>query len=135
MSDITQSRERLNDTRQQASRWVRAHVPPGKSVLLEHFGFDLVRQPNPFLFPLGAAGCRDAMSLITGKLTYATVDVLRQSRSNIDIGTITPGKLETCRADYVITTQFDRYTAEKQRFPSEYAQYRMLLRARLESQA
>ena len=54
MRDITQSRERLNDTRQQASRWVRAHVPPGKTVLLEHFGFDLVQRPNPFLLPLGA---------------------------------------------------------------------------------
>lgn len=127
MADIAQGKERLNDTRQEASRWAEAHIPPGKSVLLEHFAFDLVRQPNTFLFPVGAAGCLDAMSLIKGKIGYSTIDKLRQARSNIDIGTVARDKLATCRADYVITTQFDRYRAERQRFPAEYAQYRALL--------
>jgi len=126
-TDIAQARERLNDTRQQASRWAEAHIPPNKSVLLEHFAFDLVRRPNPFLFPLAAAGCVDAMSLLKGKIAYSTVDRLRQTRSNIDIGTVAHDKFETCRADYAITTQFDRYAAERERFPAEYAQYRNLL--------
>jgi len=127
ITDIAQARERLNDTRQQASRWVIGHIAPGRSVLLEHFGFDLVAQPNPFRFPVGAAGCLDALSLLKGKVAYSTIDKLRQARSNIDIGTVAADKLATCRADYVITTQLDRYYAERQRFPVEYAQYRRLL--------
>ena len=98
-----------------------------KTVLFEYFGFDLVRQPHPFLFPVGAAGCLDAMSLLKGKIACSTVEQLRQARSNIDIGTVAHDKLSTCQADYFITTQFDRYNAERQRFPAEYARYRMLL--------
>lgn len=126
-ADMAQARERLNDTRQQASRWAEAHIPTDKSVLLEHFAFDLVKQPNPFRFPLAAAGCVDALSLLKGKIVYSTIDKLRQARSNIDIGTVAHDKFESCRADYAIITQFDRYAAERQRFPAEYAQYRNLL--------
>lgn len=127
LTNVAQSAQRLNDTRQEASRWMVAHIPPGKTVLLEHFGFDLVRRPNLFLFPAGAAGCLNAMALLKGEIAYSTVAKLRQARSNVDIGTVAREKLSTCRSNYVITTQFDRYKAERQRFPAEYAQYRMVL--------
>jgi hypothetical protein len=127
VADLAQGRERLNDTRQQASRWAEAHIPPGNSVLLEHFAFDLLRQPDTLMFPVGAAGCLDARLLLKGKIAYSTIERLRQGRSNVDVGTVAHDKLETCRTDYVITTQLDRYAAERQRFPAEYAQYRTLL--------
>jgi 4-amino-4-deoxy-L-arabinose transferase-like glycosyltransferase len=121
------ARARLNDTRQMASQWARANVPPGSSVLVEHFAFDLEDAPWDFLFPLGDAGCINARALLHGKVQFQTVDANRGSRSNIDYGTIAPAMRRTCRTDYALITQYDRYAAERARFPAEYAAYRDLL--------
>jgi hypothetical protein len=128
ITDVAQSRERMNDTRQMASRWVFDHVRPGETVLLEHFAFDLVGTPYHFLFPLGNAGCVDAAALLHGQVDYATVERLRQGRSNIDYGTVARDRIGTCRADYAILSQYDRYRAERPRFPAEYANYTDLIR-------
>jgi len=123
----TESRERLNDTRQQASQWALANFGPDSSVMLEHFGFDMAAMPWRFLFPLGDAGCIDAKSMISGKAGYGVIDAARGSRSNVDYGTLAPDKRDSCRADYAILSQYDRYAAERADFPAEYEAYRALI--------
>lgn len=119
--------ERMNDTRQIASAWARAHVPAGSTVLIEHFAFDLVQQPWHFLFPLGDAGCVDAKEMLRGRVAYGSIDKARGARSNIDYGTMAPSMRASCRADFAILTQYDRYRRERHVFPAEYAAYRDLL--------
>lgn len=121
------ARARLNDTRQLASRWARAHVPPDSTVLVEHFAFDLEDTPWRFIFPLGDVGCIDARAMLHGKVQLQAVDARRGNRANVDYGTVSPTARQTCRADYAILTQFDRYAAERNAFPAEYAAYRELL--------
>lgn len=117
---------RMNNTRQMASAWARAHVPPGSTVLVEHFAFDIIAEPWRFLFPMGDAGCVDALAYLHGRISYATIERARAGRSNVDYGTVAPARRATCRADFVISTQFDRYAHERTRFPGEYAAYRSL---------
>ncbi len=124
---LAQSRERMNDTRQEAAAWARRNIPPGSTVLIEHFAFDLVSQPWRFLFPVGDAGCLDAIGLLQGKTSYGPIDGARGTRANVDYGTMSPGKRATCRPDFAILTQYDRYRLEQKAFPVEYAAYRALL--------
>jgi 4-amino-4-deoxy-L-arabinose transferase-like glycosyltransferase len=121
------SRARLNDTRQLASRWVRAHVPAGRSIMVEHFAFDMVPLPHPLLFPIGDVGCVDARALLEGKVQLGAIEAARGGRSNVDYGTLAPAKRDTCRPDYAVLSQYDRYAAERAMFPAEYAAYRSLL--------
>ncbi|MFT4026850.1 MAG: glycosyltransferase family 39 protein [Novosphingobium sp.] len=122
-----ETRERMNDTRQIASTWARAHVPSGSTVLIEHFAFDLVHEPWHFLFPLGSAGCVDAKEMLRGRTGYGSIDQARGTRSNVDYGTLAPSKRVTCGADFAILTQYDRYRQERQAFPAEYGAYRDLI--------
>jgi hypothetical protein len=124
---LADGRERMNDTRLQASAWLRRNVTPGKTILVEHFAFDLVDSPYDFVFPLGAAGCKDARGLISGRVDNTMVESARKGRTNIDIGTVEPALLGTCRADYAVLSQHTRYIAERERFPREYAAYRRFL--------
>ncbi|MFC3443148.1 glycosyltransferase family 39 protein [Sphingobium rhizovicinum] len=121
------ARERMNDTRQVAAAWARAHIPPGSTVLIEHFAFDLIQQPWQFLFPIGDAGCVDAKQLLRGRTGYGSIDQARGSRSNLDYGTMAPGRRAQCRPDFAILTQYDRYRQEQAAFPAEYAAYRDLI--------
>jgi hypothetical protein len=121
------ARARLNDTRQLASAWARAHVPADSTILVEHFAFDLEPDPWRFLFPLGDVGCIDARALLHGKVQMTAIEAGRNGRSNIDYGTVAAAKRSTCRADYAILTQYDRYAAEAATFPAEYAAYRDLI--------
>ena len=121
------TRMRLNDTRQQASRWALANIRPGSRVLVEHFAFDLLRQPWHFLFPLGDAGCVDARAALGGKVQLSAVDSRRGSRTNVDFGTVAENKRGTCRVDYAILTQADRYAAERNTFRAEDAAYRSFI--------
>lgn len=120
-------RMRTTDTRQLASAWLRANVAPDSTVLVEHFAFDLLDEPWRFLFPLGDAGCIDARAFLHGKVAYATIERARAGRSNVDLGTVSPARLATCRADVAVLTQYSRYRRERDRFPSEYAAYRALI--------
>ena len=121
------TRARLDDTRQRASRWALAHIAPGSTVLIEHFAFDLLPQPWRFLFPFGEVGCIDARATLSGKIQLSNVQSSRGARTNIDYGTVADERRETCRADYAILTQGDRYIAESRRFPAEAATYRRLM--------
>ena len=119
---------RAHDTRQLASAWARGHVPPGSTVLVEHFAFDILDAPWRILFPLGDAGCRDARGLLRGEIRYAEIERLRAGRSNVDYGTVAPGQRGSCAANFAILAQMDRYRQEQARFPNENAAYRDLLR-------
>lgn len=126
-ADLVQARARTHDTRQQASAWAIRHMPPGSTVMIEHFGFDLYAQPWRLLFPLGKAGCLDAKGLLHGKVDYGAIEQGRARRSNVDYGTMAPARAATCRADFAILSQYGRYAAESADFPEEYAAYRRLL--------
>lgn len=121
------ARARLNDTRQLAAGWARAHVAPGSTVLVEHFAFDLLPRPWRFLFPFGDVGCVDARAMLGGKVQLDTVAAGRGARSNVDYGTVAPAKRASCGADYALITQADRYAAERAAFPAEDAAYHELL--------
>lgn len=123
---VADNRMRMNDTRQIASAWARRHIPPGSTVLVEHFAFDILAEPWRFLFPLGDRGCVDVRAYLRGKVGYQAIEQGRGARSNIDYGTVAPSARPTCRADIMIATQFDRYAQERSRFPVEYAAYRSL---------
>lgn len=120
--------EQTHDTRQIASAWVRAHVPAGSTILVEHAAMDLLDGPWTFRFPLGAAGCIDARGALTGRIKYSKVERLRTGRPIIDLGNIDAGLLPSCRADYAILTHVDRYRASAGHFGAELARYRQLLR-------
>lgn len=124
---VFEARARANDTRQIAARWAASRIPPGSTVLIEHFGFDLYARPWRILFPLGTAGCVDARAMLAGKIDYAKIEKARGGRSNVDYGTVDPALAETCSADFAILTQADRYLLEKNRFHAEAQAYQKLL--------
>ena len=95
--------------------------------MVEHFAFDLLPNPWTFYFPLGDLGCVDANAWLRGKVSYAPIEKGRAGRSNVDYGTIAPAAAMTCRTDYAILTQYDRYAAERDHFPAEFDAYRRLL--------
>lgn len=128
LRSLAQSRERIRDTRQLASTWARAHVPAGSSVLIEHFAFDLAAQPWTIRFPMGDGGCVDAKAMLHGKIAYSTIDAARGTRANVDIGTMPPERLPSCLSDYAIFAEYDRYRAERFRFPQEAASYEAIIR-------
>lgn len=121
-------RARRVDTRQLAAGWARAHVAPGSTVLVEHFAFDMLKEPWRFLFPLGDAGCVDARAFLQGKVPYAVIERARGGRSNVDFGTVAPSRRATCRADVAILTQAERYRRERERFPAEHDAYDTLIK-------
>ncbi|MFM2301334.1 MAG: hypothetical protein RLZZ84_1070 [Pseudomonadota bacterium] len=119
--------ERMNDTRQAASHWADTHLQPGSSVMVEHFGFDLLSRPWEFYFPLADAGCVNARQMLHGKVQYAAVEAVRGGHHNVDYGTLTPAMRPTCNVQYAIFSQYDRYMAEASMFPREVASYRELM--------
>lgn len=125
--DWSDGHERMTDTRQLASAWARTHIPAGSRILVEHYGFDLVEGPWHLLFPIGDAGCVDAIALLHGRTSLATIDHARAGRSNVDYGTMAPARRADCRPDFAILAQYDRYRQERSRFPAEYAAYRALV--------
>jgi len=122
-----QSIERRHDTRALASAWAIGRFPFGSRVLVEHPAMNLIRQPWHFLFPLGREGCVDAMHLLRSEGVVSDVQKSRGESPVVDIGTVSPERLSTCRADYAILTNYDRYLAEPGRFPREVTSYRRLL--------
>lgn len=124
---LARASERTNDTRQRASAWVRAHVPPGSTILVEHGAFDLLGGPWRFLFPLGAAGCVEPRQILSGRISYARVETLRVERPVIDLGHVDDTRLASCAADYAILTHRDRYRADRARFAPELARYQAVL--------
>jgi hypothetical protein len=62
----------------------------GCSVLIEHFGFDLLSQPWHMLFPFGDVGCVDPRRALDGKIDHHTISNGHGARSNVDYGTVAP---------------------------------------------
>lgn len=119
--------ERMHDTRQHATRFVMQEANAGSSVLVEHFGFDLLKSDLQIFFPV-PSGCLDARATLSGKISLQDVEGLRGGKSNVDIGAVPEHKAGPCRADFVILSHYDRYKAEKERFPQQYGRYRALVR-------
>lgn len=130
MALVAQARaaEQMHDTRQIASAWVRAHVPAGRSILVEQAAFDLLGGPWRFLFPLGAAGCVEPGKFLSGGVSYAHVDGLRAARPVVDLGNVADGTMASCVADYAVLTHYDRYRADPVRFAPELARYDAVIR-------
>lgn len=124
----TSAEERLHDTRQMAASWVRAHVPPGATILVEHAAFDLFQGPWQLRFPIGSAGCVDVRQALGGHIRYSRVEKLRAGSPVVDIGYVAPARLTTCRADYAIFSHYDRYAADGATFAPQLARYRALMR-------
>lgn len=95
--------------------------------MVEHFAFDLVSQPWTVTFPMGDAGCIDAKALLDGKTDYRMIEAARGNRSNVDYGTMAAARRESCKADYMILMEMERYRNERERFPAQYAAYAALL--------
>lgn len=119
--------ERTHDTRQAAAAWAKAHIAPGRTILLEHAGFDLMQGPWQFRFPLGSAGCVDARDALAGRIRYSEVEKRRTGSPLVDLGYVDRKLLPTCRADYAIVTHYDRYLAEPAYFGAEIESYRRVL--------
>jgi hypothetical protein len=127
-----QARERLHDTRADASAWARAHIPAGSTVLVEYLAFDLLPQKWRFLFPAGEKGCIDGNKALHGQVKTSEVKSFRGGRSIVDIGTIDPSALGACPADFAILTDYDRYRADAAHYPGELGVYRQLMRGGVE---
>ena len=103
--------ERQGDTRTEATRWLVAHAPPGAPVAAEHIALDVIFAGHPLRFPMGNAGCIDGMAFLTGHTTFAQVGHVRGNVAKADFGTVPPAMRATCRAPYVILSDYDRYLA------------------------
>jgi hypothetical protein len=124
----TRSAERTNDTRAIASRWVRKNIPHGRSIVLEHAAIDLLGGQWRFLFPLGAIGCVDVDAALKGKIRYSKVETARAGKSVVDLGNVNPAKIGSCRGDFAIFTNYDRYESDPQHYASEIRIYDDLIR-------
>ena len=122
-----QAAERRTDTRLLAGAWAKAHIPPGSVVTVEHGAFDILGEPWRFLYPVGV-GCVDVRAALGGQFSYASVDKRRRGKPVIDLGTVAPEQLASCRGDWAITVNWDRYRAEPEHFAAEAASYARLAR-------
>jgi hypothetical protein len=129
MASVTIDRlaRHAEDPRQAATAWVRAHVPPGRTILVEHAAFDLLRYPGRLLFPLGSAGCVDVRTALGKRPSYRRVNGLRQGKAIVDLGHVDVAQLPSCDADVIVLTNYARYAQEPGRFPAELSVYRRLL--------
>ncbi len=120
--------ERRTDTRQLATEWARRHIAPGSTVIVEHLAFDVLDRPWRFLFPVGSLGCVDALAALRGRVRYSQIGQSRGPHAIIDLGSIASATLPSCRADYAILVNYDRYLAEADRFPEQVALYGRVVR-------
>jgi hypothetical protein len=121
-----QTRERLNDTRSRASSWIWRNLPESSSIALEYFAFDLLRGQRRIYFPAGTIGCVYANEVLRGGVKYNRTTKWRAGRTIVDLGTVDEPKLDTCRADYAIFTNYDRYLSAGPTYRNEIATYRKL---------
>ena len=120
-------REHANDTRDQASAWAIAHIPPGSTVLVEHLALNLRPQPWQILFPIGAAGCVDGRNALKGGVKLDRIQKARQGSPIVDLGNLPAEKVSSCRGDYAILTYYDLYVAEGKLYPAPLRRYGELI--------
>lgn len=123
----SEATERRHDTRQMASAWLRAHAPPGSSVLIEHAAFDLLGDPFALRYPMGSAGCVEVRDLLAGRVSNAKVDRVRGGGAIVDVGHVAIARIESCRADFAVVTNHLRYRADRHGYRTELARYDHLL--------
>ena len=121
-----QAAERAVDTRRLATAWAMQHIPAGNTVAIEYLAFDALSAPWHFLYPGGNRGCFDPRTFVTRQITVSTVGSWHSSRPVVDFADIEPNRTASCRADYLIFANYDRYVAESGRFPTEIANYRRI---------
>ena len=124
---VAQSTERSNDTRTQAADWAVRHIPPGSRVVFEHLELSVRDRPWTILFPIGDAGCIDGVAALRTGVRLNEVQKLRKGSPIVDLGHVSPKRIETCRADYAILAYYDLYLAEREDYPAELETYRTLL--------
>jgi hypothetical protein len=120
------ARERSNDTRDEAVRWLFAHVPPDKSVAVETPAIIRLQGPWALRYPLGDLGCVDPRAAMAGGVDYGDVSKATKGRININLATIAPERIDSCKVDYLVINELDRYRAERDLYPAEIATYRAL---------
>ncbi len=120
--------ERANDTRGLAVNWIRAHVPRDRSIVLEALLFELLHGGWRFRYPVGALGCVDVAATLAGRIDFPTVERAQKGRTQINLGTIDPAKVDSCHADYAIVSELDRFAAEAPKWIAERGIYAALLR-------
>jgi hypothetical protein len=119
--------ERSHDTRDLAIEWIHANVPAGSSVAVETPAIALLRGPWSLRFPLGELGCIDPRRAMAGQIDYDDVRRATKDRININLSTVPPASIDSCRADFIMVNELDRYFAEARHYPAEVANYRLLL--------
>ena len=127
MGALDGARERSTETRDEALRWIARNVPAGSSVAVETPAMTLLRGPWDLRFPLGDIGCVDPRKAIAGGVDYDDVHRATAGRININLGTISPATIASCRADFIMVNELDRYIAESAHYQREIATYRALL--------
>ncbi|MBA4048624.1 MAG: hypothetical protein C0476_08805 [Sphingomonas sp.] len=123
-----ESSARAHPTRTLASQWVIANVPRGKTVLVESIAMDLVAAGYHLRYPVGRLGCVDAEQLLAGRVDFSAVSRVQGKREKIALGTIDPGKIESCWADYAIFNDYDRFARERVQYPVEFGIYQSFVR-------
>ncbi|MDB5694644.1 MAG: hypothetical protein JWN21_187 [Sphingomonas bacterium] len=122
-----QAAERATDTRRLATDWARTRIAPGSSVAIEYLAFDVLSQPWRFVYPAGDDGCVDVRANLTGQIRISKVGKMKGARAVMNLSNVAPALLDTCRADWLIIANWDRYVAEAARYPDELAGYRRLI--------
>ena len=64
---------------------------------------------------------------MAGQIEYDQVARATKDRININLSTVSPEQLSSCKADFIIVNELDRYLAEAAHYPAELANYRSLL--------
>lgn len=120
--------ERANDTRAEAARWAMGNIPAGQTIVIEHLAFDMLGRGWTLLHPIGQAGCVDVQAVLERRITPAMIGSLRAGNPIIDLGGVPENKIMSCRGDYAVVANLDRYLHEASRYPEQIATYRQILR-------
>ncbi len=119
--------ERTHDTRDLAADWIINNVPRGKSIVIEHIAYRLYSGGWDLRYPMGSAGCLDGVAVLKGRVQLKDVEKKQGGRPAINIGSIAPEKIASCRADFAMFTEYDQYLGEKELWAPELKIYSSLM--------
>lgn len=119
--------DRADDPRQRATTWLLRHAPRGDTILVESAAFDLLPYEGRLLFPLGTDGCVDIRALLASRPSHKATNEKRAGKAIVDLGHVDPLRLATCKADYYVLSNYDRYRRAGAAYARERAIYRHVL--------